>query len=99
MPLKKGAGRGTVSSNIEILVHDHESKGTIGNSRPANKTQAVKQAVAIALDKARASGGNGKAATAATKVKARKVKQRVGERPAPHQLRTSHRQALREDAS
>lgn len=56
MPLKKGSSQGTVSSNIKTLVHDYERKGSIGNSKPASKKKAVKQAVAIALDKARESG-------------------------------------------
>jgi hypothetical protein len=56
MPLKKGSGKDTVSSNIKTLVHDYERKGSIGNSKPASKKKAVKQAVAIALDKARESG-------------------------------------------
>jgi hypothetical protein len=54
MPLKKGASQETVSSNIKTLVHEFERKGTIGNSKPASKKKAIKQAVAIALDKARA---------------------------------------------
>jgi hypothetical protein len=57
MPLKKGASRKTVSSNIKTLVHDFERTGTIGTSAPASRKKAVKQAVAIALDKARESGG------------------------------------------
>lgn len=57
MPLKKGASRKTVGDNIRALVHDYERNGTIGSSTPASKKKAVKQAVAIALDKARAQGG------------------------------------------
>ena len=57
MPLKKGASRKTVSSNIKTLVHDFERTGTIGTSTPASRKKAVKQAVAIALDNARESGG------------------------------------------
>jgi hypothetical protein len=53
MPLKKGGSKETVSRNIEEIVHDWEKDGTIGNSRPATKQQAVKQAVAIALGQAR----------------------------------------------
>ena len=53
MPLKKGSSQQTVSSNIKTLVHDYERNGTIGTSKPASKKKAVKQAVAIALDKAR----------------------------------------------
>lgn len=57
MPLKKGSSRKTVSSNIKTLVHDYERSGAIGTSKPASRKKAVKQAVAIALDKARESGG------------------------------------------
>ena len=57
MPLKKGSSRKTVSSNIKTLVHDFERSGAIGTSKPASRKKAVKQAVAIALDKARESGG------------------------------------------
>ena len=53
MPLKKGASRKTVSSNIKTLVHEFERNGSIGNSKPASKKKAIKQAVAIALNKAR----------------------------------------------
>ena len=56
MPLKKGSSRKTVSSNIKTLVHDYEVSGSIGTSHPASKKKAVKQAVAIALDKARERG-------------------------------------------
>lgn len=52
MPLKKGSSRKTVSSNVKELVHNYEKKGSIGNSKPASKKKAVKQAVAIALNKA-----------------------------------------------
>jgi len=66
MPLKKGASRNTVSSNIKTLVHDYERKGAIGNSHPASKKKAVKQAVAIAMDKARESGGGHRVAKKGT---------------------------------
>lgn len=52
MPLKKGSSNRTVSKNVEELVHSYEHKGKIGNSRPASKKKAVKQAVAISLKKA-----------------------------------------------
>jgi hypothetical protein len=58
MPLKKGSSRKTISSNITTLVHDYERSGAIGTSNPASKKKAVKQAVAIALGKARESGGS-----------------------------------------
>jgi hypothetical protein len=53
MPLKKGGSQAVVSENIREIVQDWERDGTIGNSRPATKEQAVKQAVAIALGEAR----------------------------------------------
>ena len=52
MPLKKGSSKATVSSNIESLVDDYKKTGAIGSSHPTSKKKAVKQAVAIALDKA-----------------------------------------------
>lgn len=52
MPLKKGRSRKVISENIEEIVHSWEKTGKIGNSRPKTKKQAVKQAVAIALNKA-----------------------------------------------
>jgi hypothetical protein len=52
MPLKNGKSDETVKSNIEKLVHEWESDGTIGNSHPDTKQKAVKQAVAISLKKA-----------------------------------------------
>jgi hypothetical protein len=53
MPLKRGGSRQTVGSNIRRLVHEYDRSGTIGASRPATRRKAIKQAVAIALDKAR----------------------------------------------
>jgi hypothetical protein len=53
MPLKRGGSPAVVSENIRELVHDWERDGTIGNSRPETKEEAVKQAVAIALGEAR----------------------------------------------
>ncbi|HZF76126.1 MAG TPA: hypothetical protein VE033_09875 [Acetobacteraceae bacterium] len=54
MPLKRGGSQQVVSANIREIVHDWERDGTIGNSHPRTKGQAVKQAVAIALGQARA---------------------------------------------
>jgi hypothetical protein len=51
--LKKGGSRAVVSENIKEIVGDWEKDGTIGNSHPETKQQAVKQAVAIALGQAR----------------------------------------------
>ena len=53
MPLRKGGSPAVVSENIKAIVQDWERDGTIGNSRPETKEQAVKQAVAIALGEAR----------------------------------------------
>ena len=52
MPLKKGSSRATISKNIKELVDDWQQDGSIGSSHPRSKKQAVKQAVAIALNKA-----------------------------------------------
>jgi hypothetical protein len=52
MPLKIGSGQATISGNVKELVDAWEAKGAIGTSRPASKKQAVKQAVAISLEKA-----------------------------------------------
>ena len=51
MPLKTGSSRKVVSSNIKELVDTYKSKGRIGTSKPANKTAAIKQAIAISLNK------------------------------------------------
>jgi len=52
MPLKKGSSQAVVSSNIKTLVHEWEKEGSIGSSHPATKQKAVKQAVAISMEKA-----------------------------------------------
>lgn len=52
MPLKKGSSRETVSHNVKEIVDDWEKDGTIGTSHPKSKKAAVKQAVAISLQKA-----------------------------------------------
>ena len=52
MPLVKGKSNKAVSKNIQTLVDDFQRSGKIGTSRPANKAAAVKQAVAISLQKA-----------------------------------------------
>ena len=53
MPLKTGSSRKVVSSNIKELVDTYKSKGRIGSSKPANKTAAIKQAIAISLNKSK----------------------------------------------
>lgn len=57
MPLKEGSSKSVVSSNIKTLVDDWKRDGLIGTSHPPTKKKAVKQAVAIALSKARKSRG------------------------------------------
>ena len=52
MPLKNGASSSVVSSNIKTLVGDWKKDGSIGNSHPPTKKEAIQQAVAIALSKA-----------------------------------------------
>ena len=52
MPLKKGHSAKTVKANIRTEVHQFERTGRIGTSHPASKKAAIKQAVAIALNKA-----------------------------------------------
>ena len=52
MPLKKGKSEAAVSNNIKTMVHEWEKDGAIGNSHPATKQKAVKQAVAISMKKA-----------------------------------------------
>jgi DNA invertase Pin-like site-specific DNA recombinase len=52
MPLKKGKSRKTISSNISELMHAYKEDGKIGNSKPKSKKAAIKQAVAISLNKA-----------------------------------------------
>src|SRR5262245_15501778 len=57
MPLKKGSSQDTISSNIREEMHAFDRTGAIGRSHPASRKKAQKQAVAIALEKARESGG------------------------------------------
>jgi len=52
MPLKKGRSRKVIQANIREMVHKWEKTGKIGNAKPKTKRQAVKMAVAIALQKA-----------------------------------------------
>jgi len=57
MPLKTGSSRKTISRNIRTTMHEYEKSGKIGRSAPQSKKKAQKQAIAIAMDKARKSGG------------------------------------------
>ena len=52
MPLRKGSTQSVVSSNIKTLVDEWKKDGRIGTSHPPTKKKAIKQAVAIAMDKA-----------------------------------------------
>ena len=58
MPLKEGSSRDIIGSNIKEIVHSWENSGNIGTSHPTDKKKAVKQAVAIALEKSRESKGS-----------------------------------------
>jgi len=52
MPLKKGASKKVISSNVKELVDTYKQKGKIGTSTPKSKAAAVRQAVAISYSKA-----------------------------------------------
>lgn len=52
MPLKKGKSKKVISENIGEMMNKFDETGTIGNSTPANRKKAQKQAVAAALNKA-----------------------------------------------
>jgi flavin-binding protein dodecin len=51
MPLK--SGKQNIGTNIAELMKTYKKKGKIGSSKPQNKSKALKQAIAIALSKAR----------------------------------------------
>lgn len=55
MPLKKGKSKEVVQKNVSELMHAYKQKGKIGTSHPKTNKAAQKQAVAIALSKARES--------------------------------------------
>jgi len=57
MPLKKGSSQKTISRNIGELVGTYGEKGRIGTSKPKSRSDAVKQAAAIAYAKAGKSRG------------------------------------------
>lgn len=52
MPLKPGKSDKVVSANISEMVGSYKKTGKLGDSKPASKEKAVKQATAIALSKA-----------------------------------------------
>lgn len=52
MPLKKGSSKKTISTNIGEMVGAYKDTGKIGTSKPKSKAAAVKQAAAIAYEKA-----------------------------------------------
>ena len=55
MPLKSGSSKKVVSGNIKEMMKKYKKKGSIGTSKPTSSKKAQKQAVAIALSKARES--------------------------------------------
>jgi hypothetical protein len=64
-----------ISSNVKELVGAYKEKGKIGTSKPASKAAAVKQAVAIAYDKA---GKSKKADGGIAKKQEKRIKERGG---------------------
>jgi len=52
MPLLPGREKGTISRNVEELMHSYEEDGRIGNVRPRNGAHARRVAAAIAYDTA-----------------------------------------------
>lgn len=52
MSTHKDKSHDMVGHNIEKIVHDWERDGAIGSSHPKTRKKAVKQAVAISLQKA-----------------------------------------------
>lgn len=61
MPLERGAGNRTFVENIREIMHAFARSGRIGNSAPASKAKAARQAVAIAYRQKRktiAEGGD-----------------------------------------
>jgi len=77
MPLKKGSSQKTISSNIGEIVRDYKKDGMIGTSKPKSKAAAVKQAVAIAYNKAGKSRKMAKGVQGPSMV----VKKKDGNRP------------------
>jgi hypothetical protein len=78
MPLKKGSSQKTISRNIGELVGTYGEKGRIGTSKPKSRSDAVKQAAAIAYAKA----GKSRSTKAGGVMGAvRTVKKKDGNRP------------------
>ena len=78
MPLKKGSSDKTISGNIRSEMHSYDRKGSIGNSKPASRKKAQKQAIAIALNKARESGGGPPKKRSSAKSKSPAAKKTIG---------------------
>lgn len=62
MSLSAGSSPKTRSTNIKEMLHAFKQTGRIGNSKPGNMRQAVRQAAAAAYRKARETlaGGRGR---------------------------------------
>jgi hypothetical protein len=86
MPLKKGSSKKTISANIGEMVSSYKETGKLGTSKPKSKAAAVKQAAAIAYDKAgktrkMAKGGDVIKSPPGVQGPAMIVKKRDGNRP------------------
>lgn len=86
MPLKKGSSQKTISSNIGEMVRTFKESGKIGTSKPKSKAAAVKQAAAIAYEKAgkakkMAKGGDVIKKASGVQGPAMVVKKKDGNRP------------------
>lgn len=75
MPLKSGSSKKTISSNIGEMVRSYKKKGSIGTSKPKSTTAAVKQAAAIAYEKA---GKSKKADGGIVKKQEKRIKDKGG---------------------
>lgn len=60
MPLSAGKSKAAFSANVSELMRSYAEKGSIGNSKPANKGAAQRQALAIAYSEKRRTVAHGR---------------------------------------